>query len=85
VSSDDLGFGSMRDDLERLRAEVEELRQENERLRAANNALLDANIAHRAASERFDAVRRRSGQRTVSLDNDGNLIEIAVDGTTRRL
>lgn len=49
------------------------------------HALIDANIARRAASERFGAVRRRGGQRTVSLDDDGNLIEIAADGTTRRL
>jgi|SRR6056297_4078299 len=49
------------------------------------HALIDANIARRAASQRFGAVRRRSGQRTVSLDDDGNLIEIAADGITRRL
>jgi hypothetical protein len=49
------------------------------------HALVDANIARRVAVERFGAVRRRSGGRTVSLDDDGNLIEIAADGTTRRL
>ena len=49
------------------------------------HALIDANVARRAASERFGAARRRSGERTVSLDDDGNLIEIAADGTTRRL
>ena len=49
------------------------------------HALIDANIARRVASERFGVVRRRRGERTVSLDDDGNLIEIAADGTTRRL
>jgi hypothetical protein len=49
------------------------------------HALIDANIARRAASERFGAARRRSGQRTVSLDDDGNLTETAADGTTRCL
>jgi hypothetical protein len=49
------------------------------------HALIDADIARRAASQRFGETRRRSGQRTVSLDDDGNLIEIAADGAIRRL
>ena len=49
------------------------------------HALIDANIARAAVSQRFGPSGRRSGQRTVSLDDDGNLIEITADGTTRRL
>jgi len=53
--------------------------------RSIAHALIDANIARAAASQRFEPSRRRGGQRTVSLDDDGNLIEITADGTTTRL
>jgi hypothetical protein len=52
--------------------------------REVAHALVDANIARRVASERFGAVRRASGRRTASLDDDANVIEVAADGTTRR-
>lgn len=52
--------------------------------RSIAHALIDANIARDAASQRFGPSRRWGGRR-VSLDADGNLIEITADGTTRRL
>ena len=42
--------------------------------RRVAHALIDANIARAAVSQRFGPSARRSGQRTVSLDDDGNLI-----------
>ena len=53
--------------------------------RVAAHALIDADNAGRAATESFGAVARASGRRTVSLDDDGHLIEITPDGSTRRL
>ncbi|HEY9557000.1 MAG TPA: hypothetical protein VIR58_19870 [Acidimicrobiales bacterium] len=53
--------------------------------RTAAHALIDAGIAERAARERFGRAARTAGQTTVSLDDDGNLIEIAPDGSRRRL
>ncbi len=53
--------------------------------RAAAHALIDAGIAGRIADERFGPASRVTGQRTVSLDDDGLLIEIAPDGSRRRL
>lgn len=53
--------------------------------RSIAHALIDANIARSVASQRFGPSGRRSGQRTVSLDDDANLIEITSDGATRRL
>ncbi|MBX7069523.1 MAG: ParD-like family protein [Microthrixaceae bacterium] len=53
--------------------------------RRAAHALIDAGIAERAASERFGAAARAAGQTTVSIDDDGYLIEIAPGGTRRRL
>jgi deoxyxylulose-5-phosphate synthase len=49
------------------------------------HALIDATIAERAATTRFGPTARAQGSRTVSLDDDGNLIEIAPDGSTRTL
>lgn len=40
--------------------------------RSIAHALTDANIARVVASQRFGLSGRRSGQRTVSLDDDGN-------------
>ena len=54
--------------------------------REAAHALIDADIAERASTEHFGARHRVvRGERTVALDDDGNLIEIAADGTTRPL
>ena len=49
------------------------------------NALVDARIAELAASQSFGPASRADGQTTVSIDDDGNLIEIAPDGTRRHL
>ena len=49
------------------------------------HALIDAQIAERAAGERFGAASRAGGRSTVSLADDGTLVEIAADGTTRPL
>ncbi len=53
--------------------------------RLAAHALIDAEIAERASAEQFGSAARRAGQRTVSLDDDGRLIEIDPDGTRRVL
>jgi hypothetical protein len=53
--------------------------------RETAHALIDAQIAERAASQRFGPAARAAGHTTVSLDDDGNLIEITAEGTTRRL
>jgi hypothetical protein len=53
--------------------------------RAAAHALVDARIAELAASQSFGRAARAEGQTTVSLDDEGNLVEIAADGTHRRL
>jgi hypothetical protein len=53
--------------------------------REAAHALIDAQIAERAASERFGPAARAAGHTTVSLDEDGHLIELTAGGTTRRL
>lgn len=53
--------------------------------RIVAHALVDAGIAERASSERFGAAARAAGQTTVSLDDDGNVIEIAPGGARRRL
>lgn len=53
--------------------------------RSIAHVLIDANIARGVASQRFEPSGRRSGQRTVSFDEDGNLIEVTADGATRRL
>jgi hypothetical protein len=53
--------------------------------RTIAHATIDARIAERAAKERFGAAARTAGNRTVSLDDDGNLIEISPDGGRRPL
>ena len=53
--------------------------------RVAAHSLVDARITGRSAKERFGAAARVAGQRTVSVDDDGQLVEIAPDGTRRRL
>lgn len=47
------------------------------------HALIDARVAGRAASERFGPAARSMGHTTVSLDDDGNLIEVSSDGSVR--
>jgi len=53
--------------------------------RQTAHALIDAAMSERAASARFGRSARTEGKRTVSLDDDGALIEISPDGTTRLL
>jgi len=53
--------------------------------RETANALIDARIAERAAATRLGPSLRAAGQTTVSLDDDGNLVEISPDGTHRLL
>ena len=53
--------------------------------RTVAHATIDARIAERAAKERFGPAARKAGQVTVSIDDDGNLIEIAPDGSRRPL
>ena len=49
------------------------------------HALIDAALSERTAAARFGRSARAEGNRTVSLDDDGALIEISPDGTTRLL
>lgn len=53
--------------------------------RVAAHALVDASIAERAAKERFGPAARAAGQTTVSIDDDGHLVEISPGGARRRL
>lgn len=53
--------------------------------RAAAHALIDAGIAGRVAKDRFGPAARAAGGRSVSLDDDGRLIEISPDGSRRLL
>ncbi len=53
--------------------------------RIAAHAIVDARIADRVARARFGPAARKAGQVTVSIDDDGNLIEIAPDGSRRPL
>jgi hypothetical protein len=53
--------------------------------RIVAHATIDARIAERAAEQRFGPAARKAGQVTVSIDDDGNLIEIAPDGSRRPL
>ena len=52
--------------------------------RTAAHALIDAGIAELVADIRFGPSARSAGQVTVSVDDDGHLVEIAPDGTSRR-
>ena len=51
--------------------------------RTIAHALIDARIAERAVNTRFGAAARKAGQVSVSIDDAGNLIEIAADGSRR--
>ncbi|MCL4292378.1 MAG: ParD-like family protein [Acidimicrobiia bacterium] len=53
--------------------------------RVAAHALIDTGIAERAAKQRFGRDLRAAGHSTVSLDDDGNVVEIAPDGTRTKL
>lgn len=53
--------------------------------RVAAHALIDARINERAANEHFGASARSAGRGTVSIDDDGNLVEIEPGGTRRKL
>lgn len=48
--------------------------------RAIAHAIIDGRIAERAATVSFGEVARKPGQVTVSIDDDGNIVEIAPDG-----
>lgn len=53
--------------------------------RLAAHALIDASLSERAAAERFGAAGRAAGQTTVSMDDEGRLVEIAPGGARRFL
>lgn len=53
--------------------------------RTIAHATIDARIAERVAEQRFGAAARKAGQVTVSIDDDGTLVEIAEDGSRRPL
>jgi hypothetical protein len=53
--------------------------------RTIAHGTIDARIAERVAELRFGPAARKAGQVTVSIDDDGTLIEIAPDGTRRPL
>lgn len=52
--------------------------------RTAAHAIIDAEIDERAAKQYFGRDARAAGHTTVSLDDDGNLIEISPGGERRR-
>jgi len=53
--------------------------------RALAHATIDARMAERVAEQRFGPTARKAGQTTVSIDDDGTVIEIAPDGSRRPL
>ena len=53
--------------------------------RVAAHGVIDARMAERAASEQFGPAVRKAGQVTVSIDDDGVLVEISPDGSRRPL
>ncbi len=53
--------------------------------RTVAHASIDAAMAARSAEQKFGPAARKAGQVTVSIDDDGTLIEIAPDGTRRPL
>lgn len=53
--------------------------------RTIAHATVDARIAERVTKERFGPAARKAGQVTVSIDDDGTLVEIAPDGSRRPL
>jgi len=54
-------------------------------IRVAAHSFVDAQILERVAKERFGAAARSAGQSTVSLSEDGHLVEISPGGARRRL
>lgn len=53
--------------------------------RVVAHGMIDARMAQRAGDQRFGPAARKAGQVTVSIDDDGNLVEIAPDGSRRTL
>lgn len=53
--------------------------------RTVAHASIDARIAERAAAQRFGPAARKAGRVTVSIDDDGTLVEFAPDGSRRAL
>lgn len=53
--------------------------------RIVAHATIDARMAERVAEQRFGPAARKTGQVTVSIDDDGTLVEIAQDGSRRPL
>ncbi len=53
--------------------------------RVVAHAMVDAEIAERVAAQRFGSAARKAGQVTVSIDREGNLVEISPDGGRRLL
>lgn len=53
--------------------------------RIAAHAVVDSQISARAGNARFGPDARAAGRVTVSLDEDGHLVEISPGGTSRRL
>lgn len=53
--------------------------------RTLAHATIDARMAERVAEQRFGPTARKAGQVTVSIEDDGTVVEIAPDGTRRPL
>lgn len=53
--------------------------------RVVAHAAIDAAMDERVAKARYGPARRRAGHRTVSIDADGQLVQIDADGTRTRL
>lgn len=53
--------------------------------RTVAHATIDARMAERVAQQRFGPAARKAGQVTVSIDDQGNLVELAPDGGRRLL
>jgi hypothetical protein len=49
--------------------------------RIVAHASIDAAMAERVAAARYGPSARKAGHRTVSIDDDGNLVQIDPDGT----
>ena len=56
-----------------------------EQERNTAHAVIDARIAERVANQRFGYDLRAAGHTTVSIDDEGLLIEISADGRRHRL
>lgn len=53
--------------------------------RVVAHARVDAAVEQRVAATSLGAAERAAGVTTVTLDDDGQLVEVAPDGTTTRL